>query len=469
MATELLPLEKQDPLSAANIAKYQAANPQATQPGATPAIAPPIVPEVPASLDASKLGSDSQELSILLAKNEQLKRDEEFKKSLTPDTPAPEAPNMEGKYTGLRTSYGVDALNSSLSAKNQEILKLQDSWKLEKSQMESGRGTVGDISGGVAKTGAERQAQLDTLLREKALMMDELNTKNSIIGNIMQFAQSDYATAKDNYDKTFDRNLQIQTSLENYKTKEEATANAARDDARANLTTLMGTIKESNKDWSTLDSQTKLNLQTLELKAGIPQGTISQFIVYHPKSDVISTSVREFNGQKFTDIVARDPDTGKIFVDSYGMGNVDVAKKSGGGGTQTESADIEQNAQAVFEGRLNLTGVPIRIRSAVDKRVQELKQSSNKYDSEFEARVDYDQEMNQLQQAKNNNELGGTPSEIITALVNSYGKRISPQEIQATVYSLFGIKPEVKKQPTNNIIGSDPFGLNRKTNILGLK
>lgn len=290
----------------------------------------PITPVIPGSLDASNVITDSQDLAVLAAKNNALKAKAEadYKASLLPVATAPIAVNLEGKYTGLLSTEGIDTLNANLTAKNQEILKLQDEWRVEKANMEAGTQTTSHIAGAVNKTAADRQATLDSLLREKALMVDELSTKQNIVSNIMDFAKTDYTTAKSDYDTKFSQNLQIQTSLENYKSKEETTANAARDDARANLTTLLGIIKDSGKDWSSFDPQTKLNLQTLENKAGIPAGTISQFIVNHPKSDVISTSTRDFNGTKFTDVVARDPDTGKIFVDSYKMGGVDVSGNS---------------------------------------------------------------------------------------------------------------------------------------------
>lgn len=61
------------------------------------------------------------------------------------------------------------------------------------------------------------------------------------------------------------------------------------------------------------------------------------------------------------------------------------------------------------------------------------------YSSEYEARVDYDQELKALEAAKNSGQLSGKPSEIIAALAEVYGRYVSSQEIQATIYNLFGV------------------------------
>lgn len=188
---------------------------------------------------------------------------------------------------------------------------------------------------------------------------------------------------------------------------------------------------EQNLNKAKLDYLTK---QAEEKATSMKTGKLEKLYRYIPDFLKAKTATKEPKtiGNTETGFYAWNADKGKF--------EQVVAPKA------EANEDIEQNAQAVFEGRLKLTGVPVKIRSAVDKRVQELKATSNKYDSEFEARVDYDQELNQLQRAQNNNQLNGTPSEIIAALVNSYGKRISPQEIQATVYNLFGIKPQENKQ-----------------------
>lgn len=112
----------------------------------------------------------------------------------------------------------------------------------------------------------------------------------------------------------------------------------------------------------------------------------------------------------------------------------------GGGGGGSSDPQIEQYAQDVYNGNLTLNGVPIKIRDKVGARVNELKSST--YNNEYEARVDYDVQLNQISQAYTNGELGGTPSQIIQSLVNAYGQYISKQEIEGTIRNLFGVKPQ---------------------------
>lgn len=76
------------------------------------------------------------------------------------------------------------------------------------------------------------------------------------------------------------------------------------------------------------------------------------------------------------------------------------------------------------------------------------KTTESPYDSEFEARVDYDQDVKNFQtdtEAKSST----SPSTLIEEFTKDYGKFISAEEIRNTIYSIYGITPPQSAGPTS--------------------
>lgn len=111
-------------------------------------------------------------------------------------------------------------------------------------------------------------------------------------------------------------------------------------------------------------------------------------------------------------------------------------------GNGQEDSDVNSYANAVYGGSLKLASVPISLRGKVNNKVDELKKSaSDRYETEFEARVDYDKDVNDLAKAVADGEsLTAKPSEIIEQLFNDYGGKVSKQEIESTIYEILGVK-----------------------------
>ena len=173
-------------------------------------------------------------------------------------------------------------------------------------------------------------------------------------------------------------------------------------------------------------------------------------------------------------MIAKYPDAGILVSDDLlaasqkiknsGIYREQIRPPIGTGGDGIDS-EVENYAQAVQGGSLKLTGVPIKLRAKVSARVEELKtEASEKYDTEIEARVDYDRDVQELQRAIEEGEsLAAKPSEIVQQLVNDYGTKISKQEIEATIRSILGVTALETTMPLsankNNAI-SDNFSFN---------
>lgn len=134
---------------------------------------------------------------------------------------------------------------------------------------------------------------------------------------------------------------------------------------------------------------------------------------------------------------------------------ISMYKQEGGTGSlagattsSTLSPQIDQYAKDVMSGAITLSSVPDKLQAQVSQRVSELK--STKYSSEFEARVDYNNELNQLQKAISAGTLASNPTDIINNAVIEFGKYISRQEIEATIYKMFGItQPSTSSSTTS--------------------
>ena len=141
---------------------------------------------------------------------------------------------------------------------------------------------------GTAQRELRRQAQeeMDTLSRRVATLVDEYNTKTSIIGQAMQFKAMDYEAAVADYNMRFNQQVQLINMMENRFTREDQEANRIRDDARANLSIVTQMMADSGKLWGDLDPNMQAMISTLELKSGLPTGVIQAFMNEKPEMGV---------------------------------------------------------------------------------------------------------------------------------------------------------------------------------------
>jgi hypothetical protein len=271
--------------------------------------------------------------------------------------------------------------------------------------------------------------QLQTLAAQQAPLVDQLNFAQQsrtqtlqALETLMKFGQENFQTAREQL--TFSIELQkMQKELEQLDKAEQA---AAKQFALENGVTkpfydVGGTVYRSSdgKAYSTPE----------EAKAdGVDITTWSNVQKIAPKIEPATSGIAEYEyakSQGFTGTYQQWTDRQSQY------------KYTPGDGTGSQNDEIDQYAQDVYSGKLNLSSVPSKIRSQVSTKVDQLRAS--KYDSEFEARVDYDTEIREIEKASNAGESVGTPSELINAFVAEYGKYISQQEIQATIYKILDI------------------------------
>lgn len=259
---------------------------------------------------------------------------QEVKDELTPNTNRPDLLNREQKFQDLRAEYNVADLETQLNdLKAQE----DDEVAFFRQQRFDERGkpvATNVISGRISKEEQQANERLDYIGRQKSRIVDELNTKYSIIGQIMQFASLDYQDAVSAYESEFNENLGIYKLLSDEQ-------NQAQQMASANLQIYMNAITKGNLDYNSLDSNQKANISKLEVQAGLPVGFTSS-LKLDPGANVLFTT----SNDGITQVGVRNSD-GSISVEKYGT------KISSGSSDKMSDAEYKRAASQEMSSFLN--------------------------------------------------------------------------------------------------------------------
>lgn len=268
----------------------------------------------------------------------------DLKTSLGLNVAPPAAPSFASDYEALRSSYGISAIESQINSINTQQNDLEASYKAGLNKQEDRLAPMEIIGSKQAKLTKQYQEQAELLNNRKATLVDEYNTKSGIVSNIMQFKQLDYNAAKADYNQNFSNVINLQQLLDGEKSQAVQEQNQQRDDARANLTVLQNLATDSGKSWDQLDSSMQTQMNTLELKAGIPQGTFKSFMMQKGNLKVdYTTTGYDSAGNQITSFF------------SYNNGNPQLIKSVGTGavnqstsGNDAETLKISKSKVATF-------------------------------------------------------------------------------------------------------------------------
>ena len=235
--------------------------------------------------DKNKETSDTQSEVNKLTLQKQL-QDLRTGLGLNPETGAkePVAPKFQNAYETLKSTYGISGTETQLNNIDKQISDTEASLRQGLYNQEGKLAPMDIIQGRQRELKRQGQEQLDTLNRTKQALTNELNTKLNAVNTIMKLKQMDYQAARETYDNDFKRNMSLIDFIENKQTKDASIENAQKDNARANLTTLMSHINGTK--WDSLDTTTQTGINKLEMEAGMPVGTMKAFMSQHPQTKV---------------------------------------------------------------------------------------------------------------------------------------------------------------------------------------
>lgn len=250
----------------------------------------------------------------------------ELKTVLTPSTPAPAAVDYEQKYLGLRTSYGVDSLEKTITDLNGEASAIRTSLAAQRDAERGKPVAMNVIEGRISEEERAANERLALVNDQIKTASDQLQTKYSVINNIMGYAKQTYADAKDTYDTAYTQALNLITTAKGLSSEASTKEEAAKDDARANLQVIYNNLTAGGADASALDPSMRATITKLEMQAGLPAGFYSSLQQKNPKADILSTTTRTTGDKKYADVVMRNSD-GSLSTKSIYLG-ADVPSSS---------------------------------------------------------------------------------------------------------------------------------------------
>jgi hypothetical protein len=186
-------------------------------------------------------------------------------------------------------------------------------------------------------------------VNELAVKTDLLKTKNDTVATLMDLTGKNYDLARQAFNDKFSRAMDVQRLYNENQTLEisretlaNTISNQARDDARANLSVITDGMATSNKSWADLSPTQQAQVSQLELKAGLPAGTIKAFNANKPGAKILAT----VNG---TDASGNDIVT-FVYADKNGNPGTTKVIKTGGksavpGSSSSSSAKVTLTAK----------------------------------------------------------------------------------------------------------------------------
>lgn len=240
-------------------------------------------------------------------------------RGLIPEAGLPEAPDFTQSFEALRGQYNVDQLEASINSFDAEEEELQAQLRISTKTEEGKPVALGVIAGRVGEQERNMMERIDFVQRQRTRAVNQLQTANDAIENLMSFKKLDYDVAKDEYDKEFSQNIQLFNTIKGVAQFEATEEEKAEDNARANLQIIYNSIQDGDVDIETIDDKMSTKINKLELMAGLPQGFYTNIQASKPNAKVLSTTTRTSAGVKFADIVYQNTD-GSLTTQSVRLG-----------------------------------------------------------------------------------------------------------------------------------------------------
>jgi hypothetical protein len=246
---------------------------------------------------------------------------ERIKKELEPSIEKPTTYKSVEDYERLRKEKGIVDDENELTA-------VQNEANLIKQELRQYSATAGE---GVSEGGrigkmseAERNAnfRLEGLMIKEQAVLSRINSKNAYISNMLNLGQQDYVNALNEYNTEYNRNLK---AVELY----NAEQNELEQNAIASLSTITSLMTEKGILYDSLDQNTKTQIDTLSLQAGLPQGLIQQALEISPGDKIQTVAQRtDASGNEYFDILKVKPD-GSLYVEKVYRGVAEGTGPSG--------------------------------------------------------------------------------------------------------------------------------------------
>lgn len=221
----------------------------------------------------------------------------------------PDKVDFTSTYQTLRDQNNVTGLENSINNITAQTTALQDSLTAGLYDEEGKLRPMELISSRQQEMSRQVQEKIATLNRSKENLLNELATKNTLISNLMNLKQTDYANAKADYETEYNKQLKFMELSRDIEEEAESDEQALKASAQANLNTIVNML--NGRSFSDLDTIIKNKIIELELKAGLPSGITQSFTEAKPDAEILTTvQGYDDSGNQQVTIIYKDPKTG---------------------------------------------------------------------------------------------------------------------------------------------------------------
>ncbi len=328
----------------------------------------PVVEPPPSIYNADEMKTAAESPTSAESISSFVKEYQEAREKIAPPLELPTAPDLVAEYTKLRSATDITSLESEISTLGKQAADIVGSRNEAQGRLEGAATTQGIYDLKTGRLNRDAQLALDTINARKATLTELYQTKLGIVDTIVNLEGKQYDMARQDYEYRYrvakDRQDAFDASfnkavdlLEKRETNALSEQNRVRDDARANLTVLQNSIKNSGKSWDDIDPVLKANINKLEIQSGLPVGSFETFARALPKSNLLSTveGIDPKTNEKTISMIYADEDgnPGIIKVVKTGTYTKETSSGSGDGGGTDASILASLNASRGSDGYVN--------------------------------------------------------------------------------------------------------------------
>ncbi len=295
--------------------------------------------------------------AMLAGIGEQKTQAEALRSSLVPEK-KPEIPNYQKSYEDLLAQYGVGDLESQLNDIHAEELAVEDRYRQAEETEALKPVAMSVIAGRKQEWQRMKQDEMDAIARRKTAVSDSLNTKYSVVNNLMTLKQQDYTAASADYDRQFNQNVALNNAVSGLRQEQKTDEQRAKDDARASLTIITNALSSGNV--KEVSSEQQATISKLELQAGLPAGFTQQMLVTNPKAEIVTTnSWQGADGMENLSVVTRNKD-GSLAVQNMqlGKGKMATGTSTGEKAKKQALADMQTELDNIALGASDYGNIP---------------------------------------------------------------------------------------------------------------
>lgn len=373
--------------------------------------------------------------------------------SISPTGGRPEAESTASKFTEFRNEQGLEDLEESANSLNSQLSQIEENRRLRVEGAEGKSVASNVMDGRVSEIEKQENTRSNQIRLELQAVTGQINTKNGLVSQLMQFTQQDYQNSVQQYDSEFQQNLALVSAASSIRSQamqelsfEEEIKQKQQNNSRANLQTYYNLVQDGQLDPSQLSSQQSFQISQLEAQAGLPVGTFDLIQGQNQDKEWKGTATYSRDGKEVTAAIMYNKKTGEPSV-------VDIFTQT----SPTKDAQVRfdgglmnEEEEQSFLARKRRQAASTRFVSTGAKSPSTLKQKIDQNIASPEERTQYYKNLKQETSAKGkginpDEQLSGYVNEIQDINARKFNNQMSPEQAKLQIVATMptGVKKRI--------------------------